>query len=235
VLTLCAERLQDYYHRPRQVIPSLDLANGSARQQRSERREACVLLLTALLKYTDLASLRVGIPTPEGFLNLTVGFLAAQTGLTLKRVERALADLKASGLVTLSQPRKRRPDGSWQGLAAVKAISRHLFALFGLGKVLKRERVKASQRLKLKARQWALKAEQATHAGLAQLALALTALPGKLGGTPKRKHKPPDDWEHRRQRDITALELKQTFPHWTRQQLLDEAERRLLGRAPHRA
>ena len=83
VLTLCAERLQDYYHRPRQVIPSLDLANGSARQQRSERREACVLLLTALLKYTDLASLRVGIPTPEGFLNLTVGFLAAQTGLTL--------------------------------------------------------------------------------------------------------------------------------------------------------
>jgi len=130
VLTLCAERLQDYYHRPRQVIPSLDLANDSARQQRSERREACVLLLTALLKYTDLASLRVGIPTPDGFLNLTVDYLATQTGMARKRAERALADLKASGLVTLSQPRTQQPDGSWKGLAAIKAISRHLFAIF---------------------------------------------------------------------------------------------------------
>jgi len=37
-----------------------------------------------------------------------------------------LADLKASGLVTIAQPRKRLPDGSWKVLAAVKAISRHL-------------------------------------------------------------------------------------------------------------
>jgi len=34
--------------------------------------------------------------------------------MTLKRVERALADLKSSGLVTLSQPRKRLPDGAWK-------------------------------------------------------------------------------------------------------------------------
>jgi len=96
VLTLCAERLKSYYAHPRQLIPSLDLANGSERQQRSERREACVLLLTALLKYADLASLRVGIPTPDGFLSLTVDYIAQQTGMTLKRVERALADLKTA-------------------------------------------------------------------------------------------------------------------------------------------
>ena len=133
VLTRLMARLKSYYDNPRQIIPSLNLANGSERQQRSERREACLLLLMALLKYTDLASLRVGIPTQDGFLSLTVDYIGKQTGMAPKRVERALADLKAAGLVTIVQPRKRLPDGSWKGLAAVKAVSRHLFALFGLG------------------------------------------------------------------------------------------------------
>jgi len=113
ILTELAERLQDYYHRPRQLIPSLDLANGSNRQQRSERREACVLLLNALLKYTDLASLRVGIPTQNGFLSLTVDYIAKQTGMTLKRVERALADLKTSSLVTPANAFLMAPGMAW--------------------------------------------------------------------------------------------------------------------------
>ena len=104
VLTRLMALLKSYYDNPRQIIPSLDLANGSERQQRSERREACLLLLTVLLKYTDLASLRVGIPTEDGFLSLTVDYLAKQTGMALKRVERALADLKAAGLVTIANP-----------------------------------------------------------------------------------------------------------------------------------
>ena len=58
--------------------------------------------------------------------------------------------MKASGLVTVAQPRKRLPDGAWKGLAAVKAISRHLFAVFGLDRRLKKERAKASKRLKQK-------------------------------------------------------------------------------------
>jgi len=33
-------------------------------------------------------------------LSLTVDYLAEQTGMVLRRVERALADLKAAGLVT---------------------------------------------------------------------------------------------------------------------------------------
>jgi len=224
VLTLCAERLQAYYYSPRTVIPSLDLANGSERQQRSERREACVLLLTALLKYTDLTSLRVGIPTQVGFFSLTVGYIAKQTGMTLKRVERALADLKTSGLVT----RKRLPDGAWKDLAAVKAISRHLFAIFGLGRRLKKERVKASKRLKQKAQQWALAADKATRAGQARLALALKALPslpGRPSGKPKRK--PPDDREYRRRLNLKLAELKEKHWNWSREQLIEAAERML--------
>ena len=215
--------LKSYYDNPRQIIPSLDLANGSERQQRSERREACLLLLMALLKYTDLASLRVGIPTPEGFLSLTVDYIGKQTGMAPKRVERALADLKAARLVTIAQPRKRLPDGSWKGLAAVKAVSRHLFSLFGLGGMLKRERDKASKRL-------AKKARKQEGAGQARLTLALKALTGKLSSKPNRP--PPDDLEHRRRRDLKALELKQAHPHWTRDRLIEEAERLLLTPDP---
>ena len=236
ILTELEERLEHYYDNPRQLIPSLDLANGSARQQRSERREACVLMAKALLKYTDLASLRVGIPTPDGFLSLTVDYIAQQTGMTLKRAERALADLKTAGLVTIAQARQRRPDGSWKGLAAIKAISRHLFALFGLGKRLQRERAKASQRLQQKVQQWAREADQATseekRAGQARLALALKALsslPGRPGGKPK--HKPPDDLEDRRRLNLKLAELKAQHWDWSRERLIEEAERMLFNRA----
>ena len=224
ILTLCSERLKGYYYNPRKLIPSLDLANGSQRQQRSERREACLLSLMALLKYTDLASLRVGIPTQDGFLSLTVDYLAKQTGMTLKRVERAMADLKTTGLVTLAQPRKRLPDGSWKGLAAVKAISRHLFALFGLGGMLQRERDKASKRL-------AKKFKHRETAGQARLALTLKALTGKLSKNPKRE--PPDNQEYRRRLNIKLAELKAKHWNWSRERLIEEAERMLLALDPH--
>ena len=227
ILTLCSERLKGYYYSPRKLIPSLDLANGSQRQQRSERRESCLLLLMALLKHTDVASLRVGIPTQDGFLSLTVAFIATQTGMTLKRVERALADLKAAGLVTIAQPRKRRPDGSWQGLAAVKAVSRHLFGLFGLGRMLQRERAKASKRL-------AKKSKHRETAGQARLTLALKALAGKLSSKPNRTPLQAGDLEYRRRRDIKALELKQAHPHWSRERLIEEAERVLFALDPPR-
>jgi len=38
VLTLCAERLKDYYYSPRKVIPSLDLANGQVGNRNTSRR-----------------------------------------------------------------------------------------------------------------------------------------------------------------------------------------------------
>jgi len=218
VLSRLMTLLKGYYDNPRQIIPSLDLANGSNRQQRSERREACILMLTVLLKYTDLASLRVGIPTQNGFLDLTIDFLTKQTGMALRRAERALADLKAAGLVTIAQARKRLPDGSWKGLVAVKAISRHLFSLFGLGGMLKRERDKASKRL-------AKKLKTQKTADQSRLALALKTLVGKLSSKPSRK--PPNDLEYRRRLNIKLAELKAQHWDWTRERLINEAERLL--------
>ena len=129
-----------------------------------------------------------------------------------------MADLKAAGLVTIAQPRKRLPDGSWKGLVAIKAISRHLFAVFGLGGMLKRERDKASKRQ-------AKKSKNQKTAGQARLALALKALTGKLSSKPNRKS--PDNMEYRRRLNIKLAELKAKHWDWTRDRLIEEAERML--------
>jgi len=224
VLSHLMALLKSYYDNPRQIIPTLDLANGSDRQQRSERREACILMLTVLLKYTDLASLRVGIPTEDGFLSLTVDYLIGQTGMAPRRAERALADLKTAGLVTIAQARKRLPDGSWKGLVAIKAISRHLFTAFGLGGMLKRERNKASKRL-------AKKSGNRESAGQARLALALKALTGKLNRKPKRN--PSNDLEYHRRLNVKLAELKAKHWDWPRARLIEEAKRLIFSLDPH--
>lgn len=238
VLTLCMERITGYYNRPRKVLPSLDLANGSERQQRSERREACICVLASLLKYTDLASLRVGIPTSQGFLNLTVNYLARNTGMTLKRVERALADLKAAGLLTVSQPRQLTKDGSWRGLAAVKAVSKDLFAVFGLAVMLKKERDKASKRLKEKAQKWAEELapkEPGNRTARARLSLFMGALADGVKKRPARKPAapidpnavpPPDPEEHRRY-ILKVLELKGIHWDWSKEAIEQEAARQI--------
>lgn len=146
VLARLQEEIRQYYRSPSR-LPSLNAANKSKRQQRSERREACLLALSAILEFTDLSSLRCGIPTREGFVSLTIDFLVKFTGMGLRRMERALADLKQANILTISQPRQLNEDGSWRGLAAVKAVSRHLFTAFGLARWLKHERDRAAARL----------------------------------------------------------------------------------------
>ncbi len=234
VLTLCMERLKNYYYRPRKLLPSLDLANGSQRQQRSERREACVCLLNALLKRTDLASLRVGVPTPDGFMSYTVDYIANDTGMTLKRAERALQDLKAAGLITVAQRCQAQPDGSWRGLAAVKAISKHLFGAFGLSGMLKKERDKASKRLKKKNQEWEREKNERprTLTGKARLRLFMGTVKDDLNDTPRKRTRPraadpPNDIEHRKQLMRTALELKEANPDWDSAKCNEEAARLL--------
>lgn len=151
ILQRLQEEVRQYYRSPSR-LPSLNAANRSKRQQRSERREACILVLNAILEYTDLASLRCGVPTSSGFQSLTFEFLAQFTGMGLRRIERAVADLKFGNILTVSQPRQLQEDGSYKGLAAVKAVNSLLFGAFGLLKWLKHERQRASERLAKKAR-----------------------------------------------------------------------------------
>ncbi|WP_164707471.1 hypothetical protein [Metapseudomonas otitidis] len=151
ILQRLQEEVRQYYRSPSR-LPSLNAANRSKRQQRSERREACILLLNAILEFTDLTSLRCGVPTSTGFQSLTLAFLARYTGMGERRMERAIADLKFANILTVAQPRQLQEDGSYRGLAAVKAVNSLLFGAFGLLKWLKHERERASERLAKKAR-----------------------------------------------------------------------------------
>jgi len=225
ILTALSERLEQYYWRPRYVLPSLDLANGSPRKQRTERREACIKLLRAILKFTDLASLRVGIPTKTGFMCLTLDYLTGETGMTQRRVERALRDLKAANLLTVSQPRQLQPDGSWRGLAAVKALSKELFAVFGLKVALKLEQVKAVKRLKKKVEAWNQEDGQTRTLGDAARVRLITGMVGtSRRSTPGlRKHQSRQDEEYMRAYTALCAELMQEHPDWPPDKIRSQA------------
>lgn len=75
ILIVLGRAVEDYYDHPEKTLPSLNAANHSDRKQRSERREACLLLLRAVIHYTDIASLEVGVPGPM-----------AQSGVSLSHV-----------------------------------------------------------------------------------------------------------------------------------------------------
>ncbi|SMF97823.1 hypothetical protein SAMN02949497_4792 [Methylomagnum ishizawai] len=158
ILRRIIERIRDYFRDP-STLPTLNAANRSARQQRTERREACCSLLGALMHYTDLVTLRVGIPQADGSMAgipmetkrdaegraLVIG-LAERAGLTVRRAWRSIADLKRAGIITVHPRCAKLDDVTYKGFAAIRAINRQLFNALGLGQWLEHERRKAAER-----------------------------------------------------------------------------------------
>ena len=235
ILTLCMEKLRGFYDAPRKTLPSLDLANGSSRQMRSERRESSVLVGQALISRMDLETMKVGTPTPSGFLNYTLAAIAKDTGLSRKRVSRVMTDFKAGNLVTVTEIRKQLADGSWRAIAAVKRVSQHLFEALGLATMLKRERENARRRRE--ARQLEAERAPASQAAKGRLVLVLGSLFQKrtqrrrqLNDSPSRSPPPaslPDAFAVRKRLQLKALEVMQAHPDWSRNQVYAEAERLL--------
>lgn len=191
VLRKLGDKIKDYYYSPRKILPTLDLANGSERQQRSERREGCLRILGCLTHYTELATLRVGIPQADGsFQGLTLPYLADKAGLSLRRAERAIADLVRAGVITVHKRCDRKEDGSYKGYAAVRTVTKALFAVFGLGHWLRHERDKAAERLRKKQR-------KQTQRKMAQVKVAMNA----------QANATPDQAIHEKPRDRTASGL----------------------------
>lgn len=221
VLTRCLEKLDQFYTRPRQTLPSLDLANGITRQMRGERRAACIKLVSAILQHTDLASLRVGRPTDKGFIAYTIRYLARQAGIGLKRAERAIKDLKAAGLLTVSQKREQDPDGVWRSKAAIKRVSVSLFAAFGLARMLAREQKKAVKRLQKQALEWSRASRSALH----QL---LTGADKPFTRSTRRKpawtQAPVATVERNRRFLELTIELKMGNPQWSGARCREEAD-----------
>lgn len=207
------QRVRQYYNSPSR-IPSLNSANASARQQRSERREACLQMLAVILEYTDLASLRCGIPTAKGFVSLTLNYLASKTGLGIRRAERAIADLKKANLLSVVQPRNL-VNGVYQGLAAIKAVNKLLFSAFGLSHWLKHERDKASKRLAKRLQ----KGPQRNGLARTQLALGIT----KRSSSKSISSPVINDALIRLRLDL-VLALRLQYPTWTADRINSEAD-----------
>ncbi|MGY2492844.1 hypothetical protein [Cupriavidus sp. CP313] len=218
------EALDRYLQGPGSTLPSLNAANGSHRQQRTERRVACIRLLSAQVKYVDLVSLRVGVPQHGGdFLNLTLRFLAKQAGLGLRRAERALADLQRAGLVGVWQRCQQTDNGQYRGLAAVKRLPAALFGAFGLGKWLRRERTKAqlrAQRRDVKAAKVRRQAEkerargQLLQAGVATRLRRLGVGPARQAAAAAPNASEAAQFEYERAVQLRAAVLWEQHPEW---------------------
>lgn len=243
VLRLLSERLESYFDNPK-LIPSLNSANGSCRKQRSERREACVRVLNGILKFTDLVTLRVGVPETDGFKFLPLRVLEKHIGLETRRIVRALRDLRHAGLISSTQPREMDEDGNYKGLAAIRCVSKNLFAMFGLDQMLAKQRELASKRFRKKLRKLQqeehLQYKRSNKVGVARIKAifdrdhkplkvkrsvksAHTVIERIIHGAPSND--PPDDkeLELRRVLMLKAAELKEQYPHLNQTQCYEAA------------
>jgi hypothetical protein len=149
ILSLAAERAKEWFFQP-EKCPQLQTSDQ--RQTRSERREACQIVLEVLLSHLDLASLCVGAPTPNrGFVDIDMKTIVSESGLGQRRCERAINQLKAAGFISVKQPRYRNPEGKYLGLRAIRVIAKEFFDWLGLGPMLEKERARASAALRHKA------------------------------------------------------------------------------------
>ena len=132
ILVWAGEALGRFYNLPGLYLKEVRIQRKSTRRQRSEAREALSSIAQVMLHYTELASLRVGVPhETEGFRSLAVDFLAKKAGIGLKRAQRALAVLKRAGYIKLIE-RFDIKDDRFIGLAAVKSLTPAFFKACGI-------------------------------------------------------------------------------------------------------
>jgi hypothetical protein len=148
ILSLAAERAKEWYRHPQKC----HVLNKGNRQTRSERREAYQIIIETMLSFLDLASLCLGTPTLDnGFVDIDMKALVDVSGLSQRRCERAIADLKEAELVEVKQPRKLNEHGEYVGLRAIRVMREAFFEFLDLGPMLRRERARATEALRRKA------------------------------------------------------------------------------------
>ena len=149
ILSLAAERAKAWYFHPKKCPP---LQGRPGRQTRSERREACQIVLETILRHLDLASLCLGTPTlANGFIDIDMRTIVQDSGISQRRCERAIALFKQAGFMRVQQPRMQSEEGAYFGCRAIRVVTETLFEWLGLGPMLQRERARASERLRRKA------------------------------------------------------------------------------------
>ena len=149
ILSLAAERAKAWYYHPQKCKL---LKSHPQRKMRSERREACQIVIETILSNLDLASLCLGTPTLEnGFIDIDMRTIVRDSGIGQRRCERAIALLKEAGFMKVKQPRTINDQGYYVGLRAIRVVTTLFFEFLNLGPMLQRERARASKRLQRKA------------------------------------------------------------------------------------
>ena len=154
ILSLAAEKAKAWFFYPGSCP---QLQSRPNRQTRSERREACQVVLEFILSRLDLSTLCLGVPTlNNGFIDLNMKTIVAGTGLNQRRCERAIGQLRAAGFMEVKQPRFKTAEGKYLGLRAIRVITARFFEWLGLGAMLARERARASKALRARISQYGL-------------------------------------------------------------------------------
>jgi hypothetical protein len=195
IIQFAIANLKMFYVKPKKWLQSLRLFRKSTRQERSEGRERDADVLGVLLHYTELASLRVGVPKSDGgFIHLTMKFIARKLGWRsdkddeedakrvgegmapknrgVKRVWRAIEAFKRAGYITV-HPRCEKAEGSqedYSGLPAVRCIQPKLFFELGIGaQKLRAKRDQAAKRLSKKIQNQVQKIQDTINQGKASI------------------------------------------------------------------
>lgn len=149
ILSLAAERAKAWFYHPKKCPP---LQSHPNRRTRSERREACQIVLETILAHLDLASMCLGTPTlSNGFIDIDMRTIVRESGIGQRRCERAIAVFKEAEFMKVTQPRMQNDEGMYFGCRAIRVVTEALFDWLGLGPMLHRERARASERLRRKA------------------------------------------------------------------------------------
>jgi len=146
VITSAIEKVSGYANN-RSLFPFLN--HIRSRQQRTERAEACSLVLSVLINSMDIETRRVVWIRNGEVTGLTMSDIASRAGIGLTRCERAMRDLKSQRLVTVAKRSEKQDDGSYKGFAAIRTITKRVFEFIGLsGALEKAYQWKKSQRNK---------------------------------------------------------------------------------------
>lgn len=147
VISIAQENVKKFYYHANSWLQSLWLVRGSSRQERSEAREGESIVIGIILHYTELASMRVGVPCHEdgAFKNLSLKFIAQKAGFRkpgdhpdkgIMRVWRVLNRLKMAGYIEVTKRFDKYIDDDgltkYKGLAAVKRLTPKLFTELGI-------------------------------------------------------------------------------------------------------
>lgn len=187
--------------------------------RRMARREAINLVGASMLGHTDLVSLRVGSPRADGSVNPPGQLaLAAETGLSLTRLRRAIRDGVTAGYWTRTQPRLKyiTADGeaAWSSYRVIYRFTDRFFHRLGLAKRLTRERQRAAERCGQRRRIYAL------------ALLEARARFRKVRGAPRQAAQSTDAAENEaRLMAELRLRLRARWPDWPVERIDGEAAR----------